>query len=417
MPTGAVRFCAACLLACLTLPAFAADPVLVRVQTKRDGTYVGELLMSGAQDVRVLDIARDVEVTVPKTDVVKLTNPVADDEAARTVGLPTLAAWQISKLPAAASKGKIAKVTPTAVYVTLKSGDVRPQQKVSVYRQKEEIRDPDTGALLAIERPRIAELQVTEVHETFSKAVLTGDLEVELAVGDEVELAGKGERKIAICPLSTEDGEETHVGTELAEDLTNLLVKKGMKVVERSELAPVLAELAIENTFLFEPKEAQKLGELTGASHVVVGKIVPTSKAAKAYMRLVDVATGEIRYAVSATVDLGDDAGPVAAASDSGARPGSKHARQAGLGDYAGPGSVPPTGRLVTSRTRLVPGMIVQAQWGSSSWYPVTIKAVDGDMVIVSWNGWGDRLEEVPRSKLALAPPNIPQPARAAREP
>ena len=52
--------------------------------------------------------------------------------------------------------------------------------------------DPDTGEVLASERARIAELEISEVKKNVSKARLIGDLEIKLEVGDEVEpQAGK----------------------------------------------------------------------------------------------------------------------------------------------------------------------------------------------------------------------------------
>ena len=78
-------------------------------------------------------------------------------------------------------------------------------------------------------------------------------------------------------------------------------------------------------------------------------------------------------------------------------------------GDYAGPGRIPATDRPVTADTRLYPGMVVQAEWGSG-WYPATVREVAGDDVRITWNGWGDRVEAVPRDRLALAPDTVPQP-------
>lgn len=88
---------------------------------------------------------------------------------------------------------------------------------------------------------------------------------------------------------------------------------------------------------------------------------------------------------------------------------------RARLGKYAGPGSVPPTGRAVRPGTKLVEGMIVQGRW-HSTWFPATILNVDGDKVKVEWNGW-DQQETLTRDKIALAPPEVPQPEGAATEP
>lgn len=305
MRNYAVRTCAASLLLLILHECVADDVVLGRVVTRKAESYVGEIIPSPENVVAIFDIGRGSEIRIPQSEVLRLTKPISMEDAARSVGLPALAAWQISRLPAPESRsGKIAQVTPTAIYLTLKKGEVEPDQRLAVYRRKGEIKNPDTGEILAVERPRIAELKVTEISDNYSKAVLIGQLEVELAIGDEVELPSTGERKIAVCPLYFENGQLSDVGARLSEDLTTLLVQKDVSVVERSELASVLGELLLQKTILFDPKNAQKLGQLTGASHVAVGKIVPSGKSGKAYMRLVDVATGEIRYAASATISL-----------------------------------------------------------------------------------------------------------------
>ena len=49
----------------------------------------------------------------------------------------------------------------------------------------------------------------------------------------------------------------------------------------------------------FEIRTAQKVGKRTGASVVLIGKIVPDGRAAKAHVRLVDVQTGKAILAAS----------------------------------------------------------------------------------------------------------------------
>ena len=281
------------------------DPVLVRVQTRQAKSHVGKLISSDDSETKIFDIGLDAEVSISKRDILRFTSPISDDEAARVIGLPKFFSWQIGLLPIQqAAIGKIAKVSPTAIYFTLGEDKIKVGESLDVFRKKGEIVDPDSGKVIAVERPRVAKIEVTEVAESFSKGKLVGDLETELVIGDEVERAGASERKIAVCPIYMDSGEVTNVGMEISEDLTTMLVKNGTKVVERSALTSVLSELIVQNTILFEPKGAQKLGELTGASHVVVGKIVQNRKLGKVYVRLVDVATGEIRHAASSSVSL-----------------------------------------------------------------------------------------------------------------
>lgn len=79
-------------------------------------------------------------------------------------------------------------------------------------------------------------------------------------------------------------------------------MQRKITVVERSALDMVLAELIAQNTILFDEKSAQKIGELTGASKVLTGKITPGRLTSRAHLRLIDVKSGEIIVAVSSTV-------------------------------------------------------------------------------------------------------------------
>ena len=293
---------------------------LVRVMTK-SGALVGELQNEDEKSVQVFDFQSNRSVSLDKTSVTRIENPITLDVAAGYVGLPAVMGRKISILserPAPA--GKIAKVSPQVVYLTLgESSGVAVGQKVSVFRGEGDIVDPDTGAVLASERARIAELEISEVNQKVSKARLIGDLEIKLEVGDEVELQG-GKLIVAVCPLSNDDGSTNPTGNSLAEELVSALVQRNVSVVERSALDMVLSELLVQNTVLFDQKSAQQLGKLTGASMVLTGKIIQEKNAGKAHLRLIDVKTGEILLAVSAPVKF--TARSSASASSTGSRPG-----------------------------------------------------------------------------------------------
>lgn len=295
---------------------------LVRVTTK-SGSLVGELQNDDEKTLQLFDFQSNRSLSIDKTSVTRIENPITLDNAAGYVGLPAVMGRKISILserPAPA--GKIAKVSPQVVYLTLgESSGVAVGQKVSVFRGEGDIVDPDTGEVLASERARIAELEISEVNKNVSKARLIGDLEIKLEVGDEVEPQG-GNVIVAVCPLSNDDGSANPTGNSLAEELVSALVQRNVSVVERSALDMVLSELLAQNTILFDQKSAQQLGKLTGASMVLTGKIIQEKSVGKAHLRLIDVKTGEILLAVSAPVKFTARSSPSASISSTGSRPG-----------------------------------------------------------------------------------------------
>ncbi len=277
------------------------DSVLARVSTKKSGVLVGEFVTEDAKQVTVFDFHANQNVTVGKTDVIRIEKPITLDDAAKYAGLAAVMGRQVSLLSRKEKPvGKVAKVTPQVIYLTLgRMSGLSVGQKLTVYRKEGDVVDPDTGEILATERPKIAEVEVTEVNEKVSKGKVLGSLEVKLEIGDEVEPLGN-KIVVAVCPPRNNDGSGNATGSSIAEELTGALVQRGIEVVERSALDMVLSELLTQNTVLFDEASAQKLGKLTGATVVLTGKIVVDKNTAKAHLRLIDVVSGKILLAISA---------------------------------------------------------------------------------------------------------------------
>ncbi|MEX1027410.1 MAG: FlgO family outer membrane protein [Candidatus Paceibacterota bacterium] len=316
-------------------------PRLLRVVTDSGKILVGQVIENADNYVRFFDLVTNSEIELDKADVREVVSPLDFDDAVRSIGLPRLLSWRIRLIAEQRdASGAIARITPQTVYVTLgKTAGVTVGAELSVYRNKGEIRDPDSGELLAVERPLISQLEVVEVTEKYSKARISSNLEVPLKVGDEVEL--NSPMVLAVCPIRVEDGELTNIGADLAEEITTGLVQAGIQVVERSVLDTVLPELIAQNTLLFDPGSAKKLGELTGASYVVTGKIVRRRKVGTAYVRLVSVETGEIVLAASSSVSMAN-AEPI--------RSGNRADPVRGNGTKLGSGRRPPAFLTTSSR-------------------------------------------------------------------
>jgi TolB-like protein len=129
-----------------------------------------------------------------------------------------------------------------------------------------------------------------------SKARLAGDLDVELRVGDTVELASQG-KAIAVLPFVDLNGDVRAGGKKLGEDLTTGLVQGGLSVVERTLLAKVLIELGLQNTKAFDADKAQKIGKQVGAYAILIGTLSASGYRSDGNFRLVKVETGEILFA------------------------------------------------------------------------------------------------------------------------
>lgn len=94
------------------------------------------------------------------------------------------------------------------------------------------------------------------------------------------------------------DGATVYVSLGFVEELTTVLVNRGVPVVDRKHLETVLKELNLQQTKEFDPAKAQKIGKQIGAAAILTGTVVQKGRYAIAQLRLIRVDTGEIVCAV-----------------------------------------------------------------------------------------------------------------------
>jgi hypothetical protein len=276
---------------------------LVKVVLKSGGLTVVEVKAEDDGQMALVDLRTGKETKVPRAEVQVLDADVTDEKAVDTVGLAPFMAWKVRRLLDLRTQGKVADVTPTSIYVTLGRRDgIEEGQKLVVYREGEELTDPDTGEVLGKIRLKTAELEVTEVEDKFCKAKRLGEIEAELVRGDVVDLAD-ARRAVAVFPVTDASGESVEAAYGLAEEWTTTLAQWDIPVVERRQLDRVLVELGLQYSGLFDPDTASKVGKLVGAFAVMTGSVGPARPGhAVVHARLVRVSTGEVLLAASEEV-------------------------------------------------------------------------------------------------------------------
>lgn len=81
--------------------------------------------------------------------------------------------------------GKIMLVKKNTVYINSgKNVGIQEGDTFLVYKQGEDLIDPDTGIVLGRENKKLGQIKVTEVQEKFSKATAVGTLDSEMSKGD-----------------------------------------------------------------------------------------------------------------------------------------------------------------------------------------------------------------------------------------
>ncbi len=277
---------------------------LSRIETNSNMTLIVADLSEVNGEVSFFDVSSNAEHRIERASLKKIKSPITTDEAAQIIGLPRLFAWKASEISKRSKAvGKLARISPQVVYTTLtNTSGLKAGSKLSVHRLKEPILDPDTKKTIGFERPKIAELEVLEVGEQFSKSKVIGNLETELQVGDEVQQLES--TRIAVFPFHNDNGVLSTVGESLSEEISQQLVSTGIVVVERLALKDALREMEIQSNQLIDEETTVKIGKLAGANIVVSGKIIPRGNSARAYLKLIDVATGTALFAASRIVTL-----------------------------------------------------------------------------------------------------------------
>jgi hypothetical protein len=280
-------------------------PPLARIFAKDGTVYIAELLEEGKETLKAFDLKSGKELTIAHANVVKLQRDITEDEAIKWAGLAPYLAWRVRLAQSVSPSGQVATVTPTAVYVNLgQRGGIQVGDKLNVYRMGDLLTDPTTGEELGQLQSLIAELEVIEVEEKFSKAKQTSQMETQINRGDTVQLA-RSRRPVAVLPIAAADLQQAQLAGNVREEWTAILVSRDVPVVERAQLDKVVAELGLQQSALMDPATASEVGRLVGASAVLVGSLgrTPTGST-KVYARLVRVGTGEVLLALSDQVKL-----------------------------------------------------------------------------------------------------------------
>jgi len=109
---------------------------------------------------------------------------------------------------------------------------------------------------------------------------------------------------VAVAHFDNQSGNPHNdaLGRGLADMLiTDLSGLPSLRMVERTRLSDVLAELELAESAFIDPSTAATLGHGLGAQLIVTGSFVTVDPEMRIDARVVDVATAEVRFATSAT--------------------------------------------------------------------------------------------------------------------
>ncbi|MBI5756290.1 MAG: PEGA domain-containing protein [Nitrospirae bacterium] len=103
-----------------------------------------------------------------------------------------------------------------------------------------------------------------------------------------------GNRKIAVTDLKPLYGEMGNLGAFIAEELTSLLARQGVRLLERRLIDESLKELRLNQSDLVDPMSAKRFGRFTGTELLLLGSMTEFEKTVKINARLVDIETVDV---------------------------------------------------------------------------------------------------------------------------
>ncbi len=113
---------------------------------------------------------------------------------------------------------------------------------------------------------------------------------------------------LAIADLPLENGQPCRLGSYLAEVLATDLAAHGARVVERSRLDLVMAELRLQLSDLVQEETRQRLGEHLGVDHLLLGAVTVLPRWVELNLRFVHlesgVVSGSVRHRLHRTAEV-----------------------------------------------------------------------------------------------------------------
>ncbi len=194
--------------------------------------------------------------------------------------------------------GEVAGVEGSVAYINL-------GEKDGVY-EGAEFEVVRLGAVMMVgnkamhkEKP-VGEIRITKVRKDMSLAKITTAFAA-MEKGDKVYQKQKKAKRIALTEFAY-GGSVNNLSKNVYESLAVLFARKGLQVVERSQLDKILREQKIAHSGMIDISTAQKLGQMLGTEAVLLGTVTDIGNGVALRARWVDAAKGVVIAAAEVEV-------------------------------------------------------------------------------------------------------------------
>jgi TolB-like protein len=136
-----------------------------------------------------------------------------------------------------------------------------------------------------------------------SKSTEAFDSQMALITDRIAEAVTKAKLKaVTVAGFTDLHDKESDLGLFLADQISAGLVQKGCEVVDRNNVARILAEHQLTASGLVDPENAKKLGQFAGLDAIVIGTITPLSGTIRVTVKV--LATDSAKLLAAASADI-----------------------------------------------------------------------------------------------------------------
>ncbi|MCP3691127.1 MAG: hypothetical protein GY917_02930, partial [Planctomycetaceae bacterium] len=204
--------------------------------------------------------------------------------------------WKLTKLLKVGKiQGRIALVSDQGIFINLgTNAGIASGQEVKLLGKAETITDPETEEVLAVVRPTVAMLKVTQVvNEKLSKVTLTPlETKVSIERGMLVECDRKSRTVVVIPPKWKSEDPNLKTGDEalyLTEHILAELVGYGVPVISRDQVERIREQLAATKGQEKEDVAAIAIAEEAKAGVMLTGELLAKGNFGNVFFHATDV--------------------------------------------------------------------------------------------------------------------------------
>jgi len=271
-------------------------PTLVNIRTKADKKHVGEVLQQTDQATVLYDIVLRDTVRIESDQIKSMVEGISEASASSHVPFASYGAWKLTKLLKVGKiQGRIALVSDQGIFINLgTNAGIASGQEVKLLGKAETITDPETDEVLAVVRPTVAMLKVTQVvNEKLSKVTLTPpETKVSIERGMLVECDRTSRTVVVIPPKWKSEDPNLKTGDEalyLTEHMLSELVGYGIPVISRDQVERIREQLAATKGQAKEDVAAIAIAEEAKAGVMLTGELLAKGNFGNVFFHATDV--------------------------------------------------------------------------------------------------------------------------------